>query len=216
MYKNQRSVQSLLSVIAILTMTFSGFSSSPVQAQIVNGLKRQLNSQSGKISSIGPETGQVISASKALGTFVRPQDPGMALAKRFAPEFGIKNPERDLAEIKKDKSNDGRVTVHYQQKYQGIPVIGGELIVNTNENGDLYSMNGEVSQVLALLTEPRVGPAPATRIVLQVLSKLYQKTPADFAASAPELWIYDESLLQPSTRPAFSGLPISRSTSAGR
>ena len=57
----------------------------------------------------------------------------MALAKRFAPEFGIKNPERDLAEIKKTKSNDGRLTVRYQQKYQGIPVIGGELIVNTNE-----------------------------------------------------------------------------------
>ena len=35
--------------------------------------------------------------------------------------------------------------VRYQQNYQGIPVMGGELIVNTDENGDLYSMNGEVS-----------------------------------------------------------------------
>jgi Zn-dependent metalloprotease len=126
----------------------------------------------------------------------------MALAKRFAPEFGIKNPERDLSEMKKHKSNDGRLTVRYQQKYQDIPVMGGELIVNTNESGDLYSMNGEVSQNLSLPTQPTVDSASAAQTALQALAKWYQKTPADFVASAPELWIYDESLLRPGTGPA--------------
>src|SRR4030095_5855115 len=101
-----------------------------------------------------------------------------------------------------NKSNDGRVTFHYQQKYQGVPVMGGELIVNTNENGDLYSMNGEVSQDLSLQTQPKIDSKGATQTALQALAKWYQKTPADFVASAPELWIYDESLLRPSTQPA--------------
>jgi len=202
MSKKRKSVQFLISVIAILTMTFSGLNLSVVQAQNGDGLKRELNAQSGRISFIGPETGRALSATQTLGTFLPPQDSGMALAKRFAPEFGIENPEHDLTEIKKNESNDGYVTVRYQQKYQDIPVIGGELIIHTNINGDLYSMNGEISQNLSLLTQPKVASEQAQATALQALAKWYQKTPTDFVASAPELWIYDESLLRPSTQPA--------------
>ena len=75
----------------------------------------------------------------------------MALAKRFGPEFGLNNPARELTALKTARSDNGRMTFRYQQNYQGIPVVGGELIVNTNENGDLYSMNGEISPDLSLL-----------------------------------------------------------------
>ncbi len=34
------------------------------------------------------------------------------------------------------------------------------------------------------------------------MAKWYGMTPEDFTSTEPELWIYDESLLQPSTRPA--------------
>ena len=166
-----------------------------------DGLKRQVNVESGKVSFIGPESGRVLPASKALGTLIRPQDPALALVNRYAPEFGIKDPARELSVMKNKQSDDGHISVRYQQKYQGIPVLGGELIVNTNTNGDLYSMNGEVSTDLALPTQPEVDSAQATQTALQALAKYYQKTPADFVASAPELWIFDESLLQPSTRP---------------
>jgi Zn-dependent metalloprotease len=80
-------------------------------------------------------------------------------------------------------------------------VLGGELIVNTNERGDLYSMNGEVSPNLSLQTQPTIDSARAAEIALQAMAKWYQRSPEDFAASEPELWIYDESLLRPSTRP---------------
>ncbi|HXQ36435.1 MAG TPA: hypothetical protein VN843_20650, partial [Anaerolineales bacterium] len=92
-------------------------------------------------------------------------------------------------------------TVRYQQNHQGIPVMGGELIVNTNANGDLYSMNGEVSSDLSLSTEPTIDSEQARQTALQAAAKWYQKTPADFVVSEPELWIYDESLLRSSTRP---------------
>src|SRR5262249_3759892 len=101
----------IISIIFIAATALSSFHPSPVSAQGKDGLKHQINSNSGKISFIGPESGHVLPASQALGTSLRPQDPGMALAKRFAPEFGIQNPERDLAEIKKNKSNNGRTSV---------------------------------------------------------------------------------------------------------
>ena len=202
MLGNRKSVQFLISVIALLSMTFSGFGPSAMHAQPGDGLKRIRNAQSSRISFISPESGAAMPASRALGTSLRPRDPGMALAKHFAPEFGIKNPERDLTEIKKNKLNGGHVSIRYQQNYQGIPVMGGELIVNTNANGDLYSINGEISPNLSLPTQPKVDSKQATQTALQALATLYQKPPSDFVASAPELWIYDESLLRPSTQPA--------------
>ena len=90
-----------------------------------DGIRRQVNPQSGRVSFIGPESGRVLPASKALGMSIRPQDPGRALVNRFASEFGIKNPERELSEMKSNRPGDGRVTVRYQQTYQGIPVMGG-------------------------------------------------------------------------------------------
>jgi len=189
---------SMLFVVAIL---LSSVQAPSARAQSQDGLKRQVNAESGRVSFIGPENGRVLSAAKALGTFFRPQDPAMALANRYAPEFGIKNPARDLSEIKRRRPEDGRVIVRYQQKYAGIPVMGGELIVNTNDNGDLYSLNGEVSPDLELPTQPQIDAEQAKQTALQTLAKYYQKTPTDLVASEPELWIFDESLLKPSTRP---------------
>src|SRR5512138_288037 len=116
-----------LSVIVILSILFSGFSLPTASAQGGNdGVRRQRNAQTGKVSFIGPESGRVLRAAKALGISpsAHPQDPGMALAKRFGPEFGLRNPVRDLRERKTNRSNSGRMTVRYQQAYQGIPVLG--------------------------------------------------------------------------------------------
>src|SRR5918994_909816 len=192
----------IVSMIVVFTLLFSSVSLPPVSAQEGDGLKREINAQTGKVSFLGPETGRALSASKALGTFIRPQDPALALAKRFGPEFGLKNPERELTEMKTNRPGDGRLTVRYQQNYEGIPVMGGELIVNTNENGDLYSMNGEVSPSLSLSAQPTVDSETARQTALQAVAKWYQKAPEDFIASEPALWIYDESLLRSSTRPA--------------
>lgn len=55
---------------------------------------------------------------------MHPQDPAMALARRFGPEFGLKNPERELSQINSSQADNGRITARYQQNYQGIPVMG--------------------------------------------------------------------------------------------
>ncbi len=203
MFVNRRLLP-IISIIVILTIIFSGFPMRSASAQGKDGLKRQVNAQTGKLSFIGPENGRSLSASQALGitSFARPADPALALAKRFGPEFGLKNPERDLSQIKTDSSENGRITARYQQHHQGVPVMGGELIVNTDENGDLYSMNGEVSTDLSLSTQPTIDSEQARQSALRAVAKWYQKMTEDFVASEPELWIYDESLLRSGTRPA--------------
>jgi fungalysin/thermolysin propeptide len=201
----RRSLLQILSSIIIITMLAPGTPLPSVSAQgNSDGIKRQVNAQTGKVNFIGPESGRSLSASRALGigAAIRPQNPAMALAQRFGSEFGLKNPERDLKEMKNNRGEDGRLTARYQQTYQGIPVMSGELIVNTNDSGDLYSMNGEVSSDLSLSTQPTIDSEHARVTALQAVAKWYQKGTEDFLVSEPELWIFDESLLRPSTRPA--------------
>ncbi|MBK9926592.1 MAG: hypothetical protein IPP66_15055 [Anaerolineales bacterium] len=193
--------QKLITITLIFNMLFSAIQPVTVSAQSGDGIRRQFNAQSSRVSFIGPESGRVLSASRILGAFARPQDPGRALVNKFAPEFGVTNPARDLSEMKSVRAEDGRLTVRYQQEYNGIPVMGGELIVNTNDKGDLYSMNGEVSPNLSLLTDPVIDASQATETALGAMAKWYQASPEEFVVSEPELWVFDESLLQPSTRP---------------
>ncbi len=187
MNTNRRILQ-ITSIIIILTMMFSSFQLPPVAAQgNGDGIKREVNAETGKVSFITPESGEVLSASQALGANLvkRSSDPAMALAERFAPEFGVKNPKQDLTTMRSNETDDGRVTVRYQQNYQGIPVMGGELIVNTNEDGDLYSMNGEVSPNLSLQTQPEIDPAQASDTALQAVAKWYQAPVDQFRCFRP-------------------------------
>lgn len=194
----------ILSIIITLSMALTFGQPRPASAQGDDDLKRQLNAQTGKVSFIVPANGRSLSAAKALGISpsARLADPARALINRFAPEFGLRGPNHELSEIDVKSQGNGRVTVRYQQNYQGIPVLGGELIVNMNENGDLYSINGEVSSSFSLQTQPTIDSEQARQTALQSMAKWYQTPTHDFVASEPTLWMYDESLLQPSTRPA--------------
>jgi Zn-dependent metalloprotease len=189
-------------IICLLSLNLSAARS--VFAQGGDGIKRQYDPVSGKVSFISSESGRPLAASEVLGIApgTRLVDPALAIAQRFAPEFGVKDPLHELAAMRTNHSGNGRVMVRYQQNYQGVPVIGGELIVNTDENGDLYSMNGEVSSDISLITETTIHPDKARQIALQSVAKWYKKTPDDFVVTDPILWIFDESLLRPSQRPA--------------
>jgi len=207
MTSTRKFTETVLALAMILAMLLSLTQTQPAAAQAGDGVRREINSESGKVNFIGPAAGKRTVSARALGIVHGAQAPtpakaAMALAKRFAPEFGIDNPERDLIQMKTRTQEDGRVTVRYQQKYQGIPVIGGELIVNSNEIGDLYSMNGEVGQKLSLDTQPTLAMETAIDIAKQGMAKWYGGEPTDYQYTEAALWIFDEQLLRPSSRPA--------------
>jgi len=172
-------------------------------AQARDGIKRQVDPGTGKVDFISSANGRPLAASQVLGLIPnRAADPALAIAQHFGSEFGLQNAAQELTAIRSNHAKSGRVTVRYQQQYQGIPVMAGELIVNTNDQGDFYSMNGEVASDLSLPTQSTIDSEQASQIALQAAAKWYRKTTADFITSTPTLWVFDESLLKPSQRPA--------------
>jgi bacillolysin len=128
-------------------------------------------------------------------------DQAQTLLNRYAPLFGVSNPAQDL-QLKSELQPDAAtITRRYQQTFQGVPVFGGELIVNMTAAGALVSMNGEASPNLSLSTSPQVTDAAAQQVALQAIAKWYGLGTADLTATLPSLWIYDARLLKPSTEP---------------
>jgi Zn-dependent metalloprotease len=118
----------------------------------------------------------------------------------FAADFGLKQPAREL-KVKKAKTDGGRQITRFQQTYQDIPVMAGELVVNATDRGSLLSINGEISPDLSLSTAPAVTAQEAQQTALESVAKWRHGEVGDFQASEPQLWVYDARLLQPDGTP---------------
>ncbi|HET6823000.1 MAG TPA: hypothetical protein VFH34_10145, partial [Anaerolineales bacterium] len=106
MQTKQQFIQSLFSVGIIFILIVSAFSPSTAHAQEVGGLRREVNAQTGRASFLLPEGGDVLPAGQALSGMSlaeRRADPAMALAQRFGGEFGLKDPRRELVELRREE-----------------------------------------------------------------------------------------------------------------
>ncbi len=162
--------------------------------------KHGINPETGKLSFIGNgDPISVLGVSDVKGMSAQERARGMANA--YGKDFGLKNPSQELRLLKSEKDSNGKDVTRFQQIYKGIPAIAGELIVNTNADGDLLSISGEVSSDLTIDTKPAVKSQQASKAALDEIAKLYKLNERELTVSNPELWIFDESLLTASTRP---------------
>ena len=65
----------------------------------------------------------------------------------YARYFGINNPNQELNLSKKKEDILGMSHVGFRQVFRGIPVFGGQIIVNTGQEGGVNSANGKILPV---------------------------------------------------------------------
>jgi Zn-dependent metalloprotease len=89
--------------------------------------------------------------------------------------------------------------LRFQQLYQGIPVLGGELVVQLDAALDVLSVNGELLPDLAVDTAPRLEAESARQKALQAVFLAYKDefglAAGDLQTSEPQLWVYNPLLL---------------------
>jgi len=131
------------------------------------------------------------------------QESALAFARTYGPLFGLKEPAVELTVMRESRNSAGGPSVHFQQVHQGVPVIGGELIVNMDANHSLLSMNGEVSSTDRGLTlQPTISAHGSRATALAAVAKWYRLDVGALEATSPELSIYDPRLIGPSHAPA--------------
>jgi len=114
-----------------------------------------VNEQQGEITSI---TGDFVGMK--VNSY---QDVYLAL-NNFKSTFNFKNSEDSLVFTKQVKSLTGTVYRFYQ-KVQGLKVFGSEVIVNTNQDGRIMSINCSYFKNIALNKEVNHSIEEATKVV---------------------------------------------------
>jgi Zn-dependent metalloprotease len=193
-----------ITLVGICSLLFSSLQiqPTPVSAQGNDGIHRDYNAETGKVSHITGTGNEPITVMSAMSADMTSTERSDVLVERFAPEFGLTDPSEELIVADESQPEEDRVVTKYQQVYQGVPVLGGELIVNASDKGELYSMNGEVSQGLDLDTAPAITVETAIDLAKQGMAKWYGGSKADYQRTDSALYIFDESILRPSIRPA--------------
>jgi hypothetical protein len=99
--------------------------------------RKGYSDETGLVTFIGADHDAPIQIAGAREESMSASDRTLQAVRLYGPQFGIQDPERQLM-VKDSKSTaKGRVTVKYQQVYEGVPVFGGELIVNMTNKGEL-------------------------------------------------------------------------------
>jgi Zn-dependent metalloprotease len=113
--------------------------------------------------------------------------------------FGIKDQARELKGVRSKKVDRGRSFVRFQQHHSDVPILGGELVVQTDSFNNILSANGEVLPEIRVNTSPSVTQAAAQEKALAFVLKNYSQEYAiesgSLKVSTPELWMYNPILL---------------------
>jgi Zn-dependent metalloprotease len=148
---------------------------------------------------VNPQRPLFVPGANAPG--LSPNGRGLSILAAYGPQFGLQNAQQQLSLSGQRGQANGRSALRYQQLHEGVPVLGGELVVNITERGQLISINGEISPNLSVDTEAQISAAQAQEVAIAAIGRAHGLPKTALDASQPELWIFDERLLLPSTRP---------------
>ncbi len=159
------------------------------------------HAETGKVRFLSTRSGAAIPQVRAFAPEVPPEAAARLFLESYGELFGLRS-QSDELEVKKASSLESnppesmrRAFVRFQQMYQGIPVMGGELIVGLDARNDVLSVSGELLPDLAVAPTPFISADAAREIALSKVAKDYGLDVAGLAASLPELWIYNPLLL---------------------
>jgi Zn-dependent metalloprotease len=175
----------------------------PSDQQLIDQIKRDTRNKvriayhadTGKVSFIGADLASPISQPTLLPRGANPVEAARGFLSKYGQLFGLTDPANELNLMRERSLKDGRAFVRFQQHYQGIPILAGELIVQTNVNRNIISANGEILPELELDTTPHIQADAARQTALTQVAKNYGLSVNDLTSTEPELWIYDPALL---------------------
>lgn len=166
-----------------------------LSAQTNGAARVSYHSETGAVRFIGTNRQHPLAQPTSSSDVISAEQTAMHYAQTYGQLFGLRDPARELTVMRVETTPDARTFVRYQQVYNGIPIVGGELIVQTSAKGELLSLNGEVLPQLQLDTTPTLDAAAARDEALTALSKTYALPTNAFVVSTPTVWIYNPIIL---------------------
>jgi Zn-dependent metalloprotease len=140
-------------LIALLALSSLLVSAAPAAAasQRAAALKRELGSgvkvatsrATGLVRFVGTTPGRPIPREVDVTTSAPPVDAARSFLRARGDAFGIHEQARELRTLRTAEGPGRRSTVRFQQLRSGVPVLGGELVVNLDGARNVLSASGE-------------------------------------------------------------------------
>src|SRR5262245_56665295 len=157
-------------------------------------LRIAYHAETGKVRFIGADLQHTIPPSASLIASSTLELVARTFLSDYGSLFGLSDQARDLT-VMRAPTYAGQTFVRFQQRYQSIPVMGGELIVQVGGKRDVLSAEGEILPNLQLDITPRVSADTAQQRALALVAATYDLRQTDLRASQPELWVFNPALL---------------------
>jgi bacillolysin len=152
------------------------------------------HAETGKVRFIGTAPEHPVTLAQRFAANADPNQVARAFLRNYGSLFGLRDPSHELT-LMELQTLEGRSFVRYQQQYQGIPVLAGELIVQVGRGNTIVSASGEVLPNLSLDTTPRITAEQALQSALTTIERTYGVASSEVSATTPELWIFNPALL---------------------
>lgn len=178
----------------------------PGPVQVVDGAV-------GRSRLVGTQPGRPVPA-EAFGADAAdaPDRAAREFLDRYGAAFGVHDPVRQLDATRVSAGPGGQRDVRFVGTHAGLPVLGAEVVVTVEADGDVASAHGEV----ATAGGPTVSAAPgsgvtaeqARAVAVRATARAERRTATGLQVGVLERWAYDPALLGP--QPASAAGPGTR------
>ena len=170
-------------------------------SQDAAALKRELgpnvrvaeHRETGKVRFVGTAAGKPIARARNLSRSASPSQVARAFFGSYGAAFGIGDQASELRVTGTEAGTGGRSAVRFQQQHAGVPVLGGEFVVNLDAARNVLSASGEALPGANVVTSAKVGSAAARQAAIAAVAKTHPNV--SLKATTPSLWIYDSRIL---------------------
>jgi bacillolysin len=172
--------------------------SDPVEVlrqQTGGAVRASYHAETGVVRFIGTDRSHPMPQPVALKAEATAEEAARQFLGAYGSAFGLTDPVQELTVERSKATEDGRSVVRFQQEYQGIPVVGGELIVNMDAEKNVLSVSGETLPDINLDTTASLDAEAARQQAIAMVAKNYTASADSLTTTTPELWVFNPALL---------------------
>jgi bacillolysin len=155
----------------------------------------------GVVHQLGTATGRPVP--RAAGVTVGGDAAARGFLATYGPLFGLRDQASELRVERSTVLAAGQHATRFAQLADGLPVLGGELVVVTDRAGNVLSTGGETARSVHP-AEALVTAVTAAATAIRATAKGHRTTANRLTAGTPKLIGFDPSLLGAPGRPGSS------------
>lgn len=118
---------------------------------------------------------------------------GAQFLKEYGKYFGIKNVDLEIKLLKTKIDDLGMTHLSYEQRYNGVPVYGGQMLVHLKHDLSVKSANGNIVANTVVITSAKITKPKAVTLANKIATEQLGMKSLDIGT--PKLYIFNKNSL---------------------